>query len=326
MTYDQLLALAQSYPEAERSRLSELAHSRAVRSEQEVLELAAIAAEAQVDSLLRSALDPRDNQLLRRAFELQYPQVNIDSLRGMSAQSLEGYVNGVKGKYFEVLVEDKLNAGESIGGVKLAAGQTARLAESSTQPGWDLRIESETGEVAEELQLKATVAFGPVYEHLREYPDIKVLTPGPIQQFEGDDNVISADIPHAHLEEASENYVDDLGDGLMESALEGVAGFAVEAMPVTTVLLAGGTEGVRFLTGRATLQEAASTVASRTARSAGYNTVYLGLTATGLGAVAVPLTAALRVSESRVRRRIQLRDKLDACTAELTLLLDKDAG
>lgn len=324
MLYERLVSLAQSYPKAERSRMMELARLRAIRDEQEVLELAAIAAEAQVDSLLHSVLEPAHNPLLRRAFELQYPTVDPDSLSGHSAKSLSGYIDGVKGKYFEVLVEDKLNAGEAVGGLKLAAGQVARLAESPTNRGWDLEVVDKSGRVVEQLQMKAIVQYGQVYEALSKYPHIKVLTPEPMDRF--GDNVLSADMSHAHLEDASESYVEDLGDGLVENVFQSVAGFAVQAIPVTTVLLAGGTAGARFLMGRATLQEAMSSGGSRVVRSTAYNVVAQALAVAGLGPAAIPATMALRVTETRVRGHLALRDKLDACTAELDLLLREKAA
>ena len=324
MPYDRLLSLADSYPQTERARLLALDRERAMRDEHEVLELAAIAAETQVDSLVDSALDPNFDPLLRRAFELAYPNVNPDSLGGRSAEALGGFLNGVKGKYFEVLVEDRLNAGQAVGGLKLAAGQTARLAESATQPGWDLEIVGKGGAVVDQLQLKATEHYNPVYAALNKYPDIKVLTPGRMDQF--GDRVVSADLAHRELLGASDAYVDELGDGLLENAFESVARFALKVVPLSSIVLVAGTEGARFLMGRATLQDAMGSGGTRIARSTAYNAVAQALIAAGLGPAAIPATMALRVAETRVRERVALADGLAERVTELRALLPRDAG
>ncbi len=327
MLDDRLLALAQTYPEASRGRLIEIARQREIRNEQEMLELAAIAAEAQVDSLLAEALDTEfaaPDSLLRRAFELTYPNVDIDSLSGRSAKALGGFSNGVKGKYFELLVADKLNAGEAVGGLKLAAGQVARLAESPVTPGWDLEIVAKGGEAVEQLQLKATEQYGPIYRALQENPDVRVIAPGAMRQF--GEGVLSADISHAQLEDAAKGYVEELGEGLAEKTVEGVTRFAAQAVPVTTILLVGGTEGAKLLMGRTSLQDAMESGASRIARSAAYNVVAQALLAAGFGPAAIPATMALRVAESRVRERVVLSGALSASSAELAGLLAAGGG
>ena len=88
----------------------------------------------------------------------------------------KGFLSAWKGKYFEVLVRDELNAGEWVGDIHLEPGQTALLAESAIQPGWDLQIINSDGSVAQELQLKATESLSYVKEALERYPDIGVLT------------------------------------------------------------------------------------------------------------------------------------------------------
>ena len=57
----------------------------------------------------------------------------------------------------------------------LQDGQKAVLAESMTQPGWDLQIVDEHGSVVEYLQLKATDSVGYIRSALERYPDIEIL-------------------------------------------------------------------------------------------------------------------------------------------------------
>jgi len=92
----------------------------------------------------------------------------VDSLS--SGDELEGLVNGVKGKLFEMKYVDELNAGG------LPEGWQALLATSATQPGWDLQIVDGQGTLQEVISAKATEHVSYVSEALRRYPDIDVVT------------------------------------------------------------------------------------------------------------------------------------------------------
>jgi hypothetical protein len=56
--------------------------------------------------------------------------------------SLTGFISGVKGKLFEQKYVEYLNDGN------LPDGYSAILAESVTQPGWDIAIEGSNGEIS----------------------------------------------------------------------------------------------------------------------------------------------------------------------------------
>ena len=113
---------------------------------------------------------------MEEAFHLAYPNVELDSIVNSNPDEVVGFLNGWKGKYFEVLVRDDLNDGNWIGDVHLDPGQYTEIAESATQPGWDLQIFNDDGSISEALQLKATNSLGYVQELLEKYPDIDVLT------------------------------------------------------------------------------------------------------------------------------------------------------
>ena len=91
--------------------------------------------ELSVDWIIGLGLEPDLHRQILRAFELQYPNVNLHSLQGRSEDALQGFVYGVKGKYFEVLVEERLNAGETLGELKLLPGKVASIAGSPNQAG-----------------------------------------------------------------------------------------------------------------------------------------------------------------------------------------------
>jgi len=124
------------------------------------------------ETISTDALDGR----LREAFQLQYPNLAADNaLDGLTVeQVIERYGNGLRGKYFEVYVRDELNSGNSIGGLRLESGQSATLAASPTQEGWDLLIAPE-GSL---YQIKATDSVAYLKSTLNdlEGKDIAVIT------------------------------------------------------------------------------------------------------------------------------------------------------
>lgn len=118
--------------------------------------------------------------LLLKAIGDTNPSLDPTQLFSMSGDALQGAVNAAKGKYFEYLVAEKLNAGEQVGPLLLEPGQTAVLAESMNQPGWDLRILCENGTAVEYLQLKATDSVGYVQSALERYPNFQILATGEV--------------------------------------------------------------------------------------------------------------------------------------------------
>ncbi len=177
MGYEQLVTLAESYPPQKRELLHEMAQEYRSRDERQILDVAALAADVPLDRVTNLGLEPEPDQQLLEAIQLS--GVSIETLAGSPAQQ-SGTLSTIKGKYFEVLVRDRLNAGERLGELQLEPGQVASLAESSSQPGWDLRIENADGSVAEEIQLKATESMSYVKEALERYPDIRVAAPSEI--------------------------------------------------------------------------------------------------------------------------------------------------
>ncbi len=135
MGYEQLAALAESYPPQKRESLQELAQEHRSRDERQVLDIAALATDVSLDRITNLGLEPDADPQILEAFKLQYPKVSMESIVGLSEERLGGLANGVKGKYFEVLVRDRLNAGERVGELQLEPGQVAKLAESATQSG-----------------------------------------------------------------------------------------------------------------------------------------------------------------------------------------------
>jgi hypothetical protein len=112
---------------------------------------------------------------VERAFELAYPGLAqnesfADAVGRLSSNELVGLVSGVKGKLFELKLVDHLNNGN------LPDGFHAAIAESTTQPGWDIQIADANGQISEVLQAKATESASYVQDALERYPGIDVTT------------------------------------------------------------------------------------------------------------------------------------------------------
>ena len=178
---------------------------------------------------------------MQEAFSLAYPNVDLSSLAGRSPDEIEGFISAWKGKLFEVCVRDELNAGERVGDIHLELGQTASLAESATQPGWDLQILNADGSLAQDLQLKATESLSYVKEALERYPDIDVLATDEVGAVA--ENILSSGFSNEALEKTIRAPMEDLLDGPIEELFENV----LPGLPF--VLIAVG-EGRKVLMGR----------------------------------------------------------------------------
>lgn len=111
---------------------------------------------------------------IKEAYHLAYPNLAQElPLKELvdrsSATEAVGYINGIKGKLFELRYEDYLNE-------ILPSGWEAHLAHSATQEGWDIVVLDDSGNPAEYLQLKATNDISYVKNALERYPDIDMVT------------------------------------------------------------------------------------------------------------------------------------------------------
>ena len=182
MPYSELIAVSSTYSPEDRAALVALAERYRRRNEREILGLAAVASDIALDDLTSLGLEPDANPQLQEAFKLANRSVVPDSLVGLSENSINGYVANTKGKYFEVLVRDRLNDQRVLGELRLEPGQKAVLAESRNQPGWDLEIIDRQGETVEQIQLKATESMSYVRDALEKYPDFRVAGTGGVGQ------------------------------------------------------------------------------------------------------------------------------------------------
>ena len=201
---------------------------------------------------LNSGPEDLDPLLLKAVYDTN-PSLSQFHFFGLDDAAQQGAVNAAKGKYFEYLVVERLNAGEQVGPLALPDGFHAELAESFTQPGWDLRIVDSHGATADFLQLKATDSVGYVRDALERYPDFQILA--------------THDVAHSGLV---------LDSGLTNEELTHQVGIAIDAAdssvselifdyfsPLMPLVAIASLEGYKVVVGRQSLDAFKMSIARR---------------------------------------------------------------
>ncbi len=142
---------------------------------------------------------PKDVQ---EAFEKQYPDLAAENSFIDTWSSYDdyearlGFVNGIKGKLFEIKYVEHLNE-------NLDAGYTASMSDSPLNEGWDIKITGPNNEIENLLQLKATTTAGYVKDAIKSYPEIDVVTlsdlQGQLSSINGIENVTISNISNEDL-------------------------------------------------------------------------------------------------------------------------------
>ena len=150
----QLRKLGQMEMERSQQRMQAIALAQKRRRKDELLDLLVVGGITLSQALRDPASVPENVQ---QAFALAYPNLAqtetiSDAVARMSSDELV----------------DHLNSGG------LPDGYHAEIADSATQPGWDIRVLDEHDQVSELLQANATESAHSVQEALQRYPDIDV--------------------------------------------------------------------------------------------------------------------------------------------------------
>ena len=271
-------------------RLRELYDHFGRRSEASLLD--AVAATAAIDAFfLSDQLDlGQVTPQMEKAFGLATGKMLAD-LHDLPPEAAKGWLNAWKGKFFEVVVDDKLNAGEQVGDLRLGPGQVSRLAERPTQPGWDLEIVNADGSIAEQVQLKATHSLGYVKEALEKYPGIRVLATE-----EAASDQIDAILTSGISNEAIEGQVAAPLAGLLDSPVEELFENIAPGLPF--VLIAT-TEGARVLMGRQTFQRAMESALRRGTRTGAAMGAGALVALAGAGMLSLPVAFLTRLGIDR---------------------------
>lgn len=122
----------------------------------------------------------------------------------LNDSQMEGLLSSIKGKYFELLfAKEESSDGDNI---------TARLFESLNHEASDIQlIDTETGEVLEEIQLKATDYLSYIREHQRKYEDVPIYATSEIAS--KDDSIMDSGIANETLTRDVENVFDAIRGG-----------------------------------------------------------------------------------------------------------------
>jgi len=151
---EQLRTLGQMEMARSAQRMQAIESAQKRRRKDQLLDLLVVGGVTLSQALREPASVPENVQ---QAFALAYPD---------PAQT-ESFSDAVERMSSDELV-DHLNSGG------LPDGYHAEIADSATQPGWDIRVLDEHDQVSELLQANATESAHSVQEALQRYPDIDV--------------------------------------------------------------------------------------------------------------------------------------------------------
>ena len=240
---------------------------------------------------------------MEEAFNLAFPNKSISDLNDISPEAAGGSLNAWKGKYFEVIVNDRLNAGEQVGDIQLGAGQIAKLADVPNQPSWDLQILNADDTVASEIQLKATNSLGYVKRAIEKNPHIPIIATDEVADQVADDLILESAISNEDLKAQVVAPMEDLLDSPLEELAEVV-------LPGLPFVLIATTEGAKVLMGRQTFQQAVSRSLERSTKTGAAIGVGALATLVGAGFVSLPATFLTRVGIDRYRIQDGLHRRL----------------
>ena len=163
-------------------------------------------------------------------------------------------------------------------------------------------VEKDTGEVVQDLQLKATNSMSYVKSALEKHPDIKVVVPSELDAEAAlRDDVIATGISNDNLGDETRTKLDELSEGNLKDLADNSAEFGFDSLPLVSAAVIFATEGGMVMLGRSTMKEAIQRGRGRLLRTGVYSTVGTVLMATPAGPIAVPTTIALRIAEGRIR-------------------------
>ncbi len=254
---------------------------------------------------------------MMEAFELAVPGREIvDYLDGIdfdNARSVSGAMSNWRGKYFEVIVRDELNSGGQIGDIVLGEGQKAVLAESLSQPGWDLAIIDDAGATITEFQLKAVQGVSEITRALERYPELEIVSTAEAAQQITDSMVISSDVSNDEMKSELADAVDAVVDSPLVDALE----LFTQGMPA---ILIAGSEGTMWIMGRKTFAAACSSTLSRATGTGVAMAAGFAVAAAGAGVLSIPAVFGTRLAFARHANFSQLSDHIEADTERVRTL------
>lgn len=223
-------------------------------------------------------LDPH----LIDAIHITNPSLADEHFFELTGDELQGAVNTAKGKYFEYLVADRLNAGKQVGPILLPEGYHAVLADSLNQPGWDMQIVGPDGATADYLQLKATDSAGYIQEALHRYPDIEILATHEVAH---SGLVLDSGITESDLHDHVSSAIDVMDDSVTERFLDYFS-------PLSPLVAIATWEGYKVSVGQQSLDKFKLAIARRGQRIVAAKLAGAAVYAVGGGLLAIPAAFA----------------------------------
>jgi hypothetical protein len=294
--------------ETRKSALSDAAAVFRKRREESLLDAAAatgaVWAVFEADRIKWNAVTPQ----MREAYDLAFPNKPFESIADLRPEQIPGFVSAWKGKYFEVIVRDRLNAGGQVGGLALGEGQTARLADSPTQAGWDLEIVSESGESLTTYQLKATESLSYVRGALERYPEIEIIGTDEVQAAS-----LSSGIRNEDLQSDVTAPLAALVDSPFEELIEAV-------LPGAPFVLIGAQAARPIMLKRSTMMREIPRLVERSVKSGAAIGAGALAALSGVLYLSLPAAFAARLGMDRVFTRRRLTDAVERSVEELRAL------
>ncbi len=167
----------------------------------------------------------------------------------------------------------------------LATGQTAMVAESMNQPGWDVRILQPDGSVDQYLQLKATESAGYIQETLQRYPDIQALANEEVAGAYGEHVVLNSAMSEEDLRAEVAGAIETADHSVVSQFLD----YFSPLMPLMAMV---SIEGYRLGIGEASLAEFNASLDLRIRRLVAIKVAGATVYALGGGWLAIPAAFA----------------------------------
>ena len=274
-----------------------------------------------------STFDPELTGSLAKALRSQYPRAYgtltdseiVTKIQAMEPAQLEGLAN-VKGKLFEHVVVDKLNEGESLGGIVLGPGQEARFAldtdglEKANHPGFDIEIVNANGEIDSVLSLKCSEYVQTATDALEKYPNIEILGNSELASLH--DSVIDSGISNSEIEGV-------IRDGLDQAeAVDGVLDHIGDFLPGLPVVIVIGKRGVPFLMGRTDFETAVTGILPELIEAGALVGVGALVVFLDGGLLSIPAMYLTRLGFKSFREKKEVTQFLISCQEELQSYCD----
>lgn len=177
-----------------------------------------------------------------------------DYLRSVSPDGWKGMASNVKGIYHELQYVEQYNAEHE--------DTFARLYVATNHPGADVQIcDADSGDVLQEVQLKAVGSTAAVQEHLQRYPDIEVAATDEVAIQIEDARVASSGLSNDALHENSYTRLGELRDHTIATRTSDTA--------LVALGIASTAELVQMLRGERAFPEAVLNTAAKVGTAAG---------------------------------------------------------